>query len=51
MKRIKYRLLLWLLRDICNKTRSCSKCELLRKGECSRFGVLGQARKAWKLED
>lgn len=57
--RIKYRLLMWLLGDICEKSE-CEKCRM--GGECSIPGftnniqcyeneVSVQARRVWKLEE
>ena len=58
INRIKYRLLVWLLGDICERCEECSKCRLgceskLFNGwrECLEADVHIQARKVWGLED
>lgn len=58
---IKYRLLQWLLDDICERSgifvSDCDRCDIsLRndKGACCSCGMNGvykQARKVWKLEE
>ena len=49
MKYIKYRLLKWLLKDLCND--KCGLCYANDYGSCSMKLVLKQARWAWKIEE
>lgn len=58
MNRIKYKLLNWLLKDICGKAK-CSNCEcgqpVATKGrkvrECTQFYIRRQAKKTWNIEE
>ena len=56
LNKLKFKLLGWLLGDICRRSDySCSKCYLcLDEGEYGRCGmtdVYRQAVRAWKLKD
>lgn len=56
IRRIKYRLLEWLLNDICIKS-DCEKCDMTEEididgykgGACMEMDVFRQARKVWGL--
>lgn len=58
--RIKYKLLVWLLDDICKKTMHCEKCymgcectiaDLKNSTECCEYDIFNQARRVWGLEE
>lgn len=52
--RIKYKLLCWLLNDICRRTEDCDRCKFNRGGckieECAQADAFGQALRVWNLE-
>lgn len=51
MNRLKFRLLLWLLGDICERSE-CKHCRLRGNGryDCKQSDVFAAARRAWKIK-
>lgn len=55
LNRIKFRILLYLLRDICFLSRNCDICACdattAEASDCHQRGVITQAGKVWVLEE
>lgn len=52
---IKYKLLCWLLGDICRRTENCDRCKFNRGGckieECTQSDAYGQGLTVWLLQE
>jgi len=49
IRRLKYKLFKWLLRDMCNKSE-CNRCAMRRTKHCKIFDVRLQAMRAWRIK-
>ena len=49
VKRLKYKLLVWLLGEICERS-DCKRCRFYHGRECHQGDTYAQARRVWGLE-